>query len=307
MNATSKSKSSISLGNSGNALVLLIGANLVLFVLLVFLKAFYFMTSTSNVGSDTTNLYHKEIFNYLILPSAFGQFIRQPWSLVSYMFTHENLLDVFANILWLGAFGYILQSIGFNKKIIPLYLYGGLLGGIFFIVMNVLLPQHLSHTQYFVGATLAVVAVACGATTIAPNYRIFPMLGGGIPLWILFAIYMLVDISTSANAGLAYILAVLFSAAIGFFVMYQLKRGNDYGEWMYHSLYKVDDLFNPDRKYTKDQKSEFFYQSSTRKPYETKEHITQERVDELLDKINKKGYHSLTKAEKEFLERASKN
>lgn len=307
MNATSKPKSSISLGNSGNALILLIGANLVLYVLLVFLKAFYFMTSTSNVGSDTTSLYHREIFDYLVLPSAFGQFIRQPWSLVSYMFTHENLLDVFANILWLGAFGYILQSMGFNKKIIPLYLYGGLLGGVFFVVMNVLLPQHLSHTQYFVGAAMAVTAVASGTATIAPRYRIFPMLGGGIPLWILFVIYMLVAISASANAGLAYILAVLFSASTGFFVMYQLQRGNDYGKWMYHSLYKVDDLFNPDKKYTKEKKDEFYYKSSTRKPYETKEHITQERVDDLLDKINKKGYHSLTKAEKEFLERASKD
>lgn len=307
MNATYKPQKRVSLGSSGNALVLLIGANLVLFVLLIFLKAFYFMTSTSNVGSDTTALYHKEIFDYLALPSAFGQFIRQPWSLLSYMFTHENLLDVLANILWLGAFGYILQSMGFNKKIIPLYLYGGLLGGLFFIVMNALLPQHLIHTQYLTGATMAVVAVASGVTTITPKYKLFPMLGGGIPLWILFAVYMLVSISTSANAGLAYILAVLFSAAIGFFVMYQLKRGNDYGEWMYHSLYKMDDLFNPDKKYQKDKKDEFFYQSSARKPYETQEHITQDRVDELLDKINKKGYHSLTKAEKEFLERASKN
>jgi len=33
--------------------------------------------------------------------------------------------------------------------------------------------------------------------------------------------------------------------------------------------------------------------------------VTQQRIDEILDKINQKGYHFLTDEEKELLKRAS--
>ncbi|WP_197492241.1 rhomboid family intramembrane serine protease [Arachidicoccus ginsenosidimutans] len=304
MNSTLRPKHKISLGSSSNALVLLIAANAVLFVLLIFFKVFYFMTSSSNVADTTIDTFHREIFNYFILPSSFGQFIRQPWSLFSYMFTHESLLDLFSNLLWLVAFGYILQSLSGNKRLIPLYLYGGILGGIFFLIINAVLPQSVVHIDFLIGALPAVVAVAAGATTLTPQYRIFPMLGGGIPLWILFAVFMLVSVSSVANAGVAYVSTILFSALVGFYIIYQLKKGNDYGEWIYSFVHKIDSLFNPDKKYKQTKNESPFFYKTTRKPFETKEHVTQERVDEILDKINNKGYAALTKAEKELLKRA---
>ena len=41
--------------------------------------------------------------------------------------------------------------------------------------------------------------------------------------------------------------------------------------------------------------------------YEAKHGITQSRIDEILDKINQKGYNSLSKEEKEALLRAGKD
>jgi hypothetical protein len=38
--------------------------------------------------------------------------------------------------------------------------------------------------------------------------------------------------------------------------------------------------------------------------YQTSQGISQHRIDEILDKINQKGYNSLTKEEKEMLLRA---
>ena len=51
-------------------------------------------------------------------------------------------------------------------------------------------------------------------------------------------------------------------------------------------------------------KQQHFYRAS-RKPYEKKPHFTQQHLDEILDKINQKGYHFLTDEEKEFLKKAS--
>jgi hypothetical protein len=66
------------------------------------------------------------------------------------------------------------------------------------------------------------------------------------------------------------------------------------------------DLFNPDRQIRKkNTKQELFYKSSS-KPYKKTPIITERRIDEILDKINQTGYHSLTDEEKDVLKKASK-
>jgi hypothetical protein len=44
-----------------------------------------------------------------------------------------------------------------------------------------------------------------------------------------------------------------------------------------------------------------------RQMYEPKKGISQQHIDDILDKINAQGYHSLSKAEKDILLRASKD
>ncbi len=37
----------------------------------------------------------------LMLPASFVQFIKQPWSIISYMFLHVNFFHILFNMLWL--------------------------------------------------------------------------------------------------------------------------------------------------------------------------------------------------------------
>lgn len=304
MNYKIQPKNRITLGSTGNALVMLLMANAILYVLLIFFKIFYFMTVTSNDASLMVATYHKEIFDYFTLPARLSLFLHRPWTIISYMFTHESLLELLSNLLWLTAFGFIMQSLAANRKIIPLYLYGGMLGGIVFMVCSSLLPSTAIHVPQLVGATPAIIAVAAGCTTLGPKYRIFPRLGGGIPLWVLFSLFMLIHLSAAASAGLPIALTYLISAALGFFIIWSWEKGRDYCEWMYELIYRIDDVFNPDKKKHNQPKMEQLFYKATKKPFKKTELITQERVDELLDKINIKGYRSLTKDEKAYLKRA---
>ena len=68
----------------------------------------------------------------------------------------------------------------------------------------------------------------------------------------------------------------------------------------------VANLFNPDKpKKGKNIKEELFYKSSSA-PFKKTPNVTPQRVDEILDKINQKGYNFLTDEEKDLLKRASK-
>ncbi|HSU29585.1 MAG TPA: rhomboid family intramembrane serine protease, partial [Chitinophagaceae bacterium] len=159
---------------------------------------------------------------------------------------------------------------------------------------------------HFLGASAGVMAIATATTIVAPGYRFFPMINGGIPLWVLTVIFIVVDIMTISRGDTATYTAHAAGLITGFLFMFFLRRGYDGSAWMNRIADWVGDLFNPDRpKKGKDRKKELFYRSG-KEPYTKTSHLSQQRIDEILDKINQHGYDHLTEEEKEILKRASK-
>lgn len=296
-------RSRISLGEDDNALTWLIIINAVVFVLIFFLKIFYYLS-----GSPANDFY-AGILDWFVLPKSLHVLATRPWTVITYMFTHDSIWGLISTLLWLWGFGYILQDLTGNKKLIPLYLYGGLAGALSFLLITNLLPASVQNaaTGYpLVGGGASVMAVAIATTTLAPNYRIFPMLNGGIPLWVLTLIFVAIDYATVAGSSTGSALAHLGGGAMGFLFVYQLRRGNDWGEWMGNFYDWLNDLFNPNKKHkVRPVKEQHFYKT-TKKPFHKTPHFSQQRLDEILDKINQKGYHHLSEEEKEFLQKASK-
>ena len=65
-------------------------------------------------------------------------------------------------------------------------------------------------------------------------------------------------------------------------------------------------LFDPNsRGQDTSLKEQVFYETGGRKPFSKSPNITQQRVDEILDKINQKGYQYLTEEEKSILKKAA--
>ena len=295
----------LSLGQSGNALMALIIIHLVMFVIFAFIKVLWYFRYNDNVLA--LNLFNKDVLTWFTLPAETNQLLKQPWSILTHMFIHVSIWQVFANMLWLWSFGYIMQDLTGNKKIIPVFLYGALGGAIAFILSYNLIPALHTELPYAaaMGASAGVMAVAISTTILSPGYRIFPMLAGGIPLWVLTTIYVIIAFATISINDTAAMASNLAGALTGFLFMFFLRRGYDSSEWMNNFFDWISNLFNPDRpKKGKNIKQELFY-NSTVTPFKKTPNITQQRIDEILDKINQKGYHHLTEEEKELLRRAS--
>jgi len=152
------------------------------------------------------------------------------------------------------------------------------------------------------GAATSIVAVAVATTVLSPNYRLFPMLHGGIPLWVLTLVFVAIDFSTIGSTNGAVSISHIASGFTGFLFIAQVRRGRDPGAWMTSVSTWVNNLFNPEKKHKGEEQ---FYYKTTRKPFEKTPHVTQQKLDEILDKINQQGYHFLTDEEKEFLKKAS--
>ena len=132
------------------------------------------------------------------------------------------------------------------------------------------------------------------------------MINGGLPLWVLSVIYFIVNFSSIplGNAG-AYT-ANLAGIGAGVLFIMSLRKGYDGSVWINNIFDWCNDLFNPNkRKKPRSPKDEFYYKVSGTQPYKKIPNVTQQRIDEILDKINQQGYRFLTDEEKEILKRAA--
>jgi membrane associated rhomboid family serine protease len=249
--------------------------------------------------------YYSDFTKNLAIPASFHEFVRKPWTLITQMFYHEDVWHIISNMLWLWAFGYIMQDLTGNRKIVSVFIYGGIAGAVGFLLAFNFIPAFKDSTAPALGASAGIMAIAIATTMIAPGYRIFPMLNGGIPLWVLTMVFLIIDLATIPGTNSGGHIAHLAGAFAGFLFIYTLRRGYDGSEWMNNVYDWFSNLFNPDKPARRRKvKQELFYKASTQ-PFTKTPNLTQQKVDEILDKINQKGYSHLSEEEKELLKRAS--
>ncbi|MDP1811098.1 MAG: rhomboid family intramembrane serine protease [Sediminibacterium sp.] len=296
-----KTNRGILLGQDNNALVFLFAVNALVFLLINFVQIIYYL---SDIPVD---LFYKQILNWFTLPASTDTLISRPWTLFVYMFTHHSLWHLISSSLWLWCFGYILQDLAGNNKLIPVYLYGGFTAGIVFISMNNLFPvlaNQVNTTQSLLGAGPAIMAVAMATTALAPGYRMFPLIRGGIPLWVLSLIFVAINFATLAGGNASVSVAHLAAGMVGFLFVQQLRNGKDWGAWMNNVVDWLDDLFSPEKKHSKKVQKENPFNGTDSKPNQKISNQTQKKLDAILDKINQQGIQFLTDEEKDFLQRA---
>jgi membrane associated rhomboid family serine protease len=300
-------KGKIRFGEDGNALLSLIFVIVTAFLILIFIKIVY---QLSNTQASYEELYQSQIINYTALPAQLTTFITRPWVIITHMISHFDVWGMIGNMFFLWAFGFLLQDLTGNKHIIPLFIYGGLAGAILFVASANLLPKFAAEIQLFqyTGASAGIMAIAIAATVTAPDYRLFPMINGGIPLWVITLIYVIVDFAGLASKAFPHHLAHLSGAFTGFLYIKQVQNGNNPGSWMHRFYFWFVHLFDPKQKPEQPSvKQQVFYNTKGKQPFTKSPSITQQRVDAILDKINQQGYHALTQEEKDILKKAGED
>lgn len=138
-----------------NPLIILIGINVVLYVLTVSMPELLVQLGLYPAG-----------------------FTSRPWTIITSMFLHSGLWHIFANMFALFFFGSSLIRILGEKSFYIIYFAGGILGGIFYILLG---PSH----SIAVGASGAVFALGGALAVLQPQLRvmIFPI-PVPMPLWI---------------------------------------------------------------------------------------------------------------------------
>ncbi len=243
----------------------------------------------------------ENISYWLAVPADLSKLLIRPWTLITYMFYHWDFFHLFFNMLLLFWMGKIFQEYLGAKKLVSTYILGGISGAALYIAAYNLFPLFSNHlyNSFALGASASVLAIIVGAATLLPDYPIHLLLIGQVKLkWIALIIILSDLISISGNNAGGH-LAHIGGALYGFIYIRQLRSGRDIAAW----FTKLIQFFKPGKKprmkvhrsaSTSD--AEFIVTKKSR----------QEKLDQILDKISKSGYGSLSQEEKDYLFKASK-
>jgi membrane associated rhomboid family serine protease len=217
--------------------------NITVFMLLFFTQIIY------NIEGNTTERFNREVLSRVILSGSIQQALHSPWSIITSLFAHNSFWMIFSNMIWLWGFGSLLQGLAGHRRILPLYVYSGLCGVAFYLSGMQLIPSFRDLQPYagMTGASASIMALAIGATTIAPNYRIYPLLSGGIPLWVITILFIIINVGTHVvtQHDMTYLPALLGGGLTGFIYMQQWRKGNDLGSGFNRIFYKITHFYDP--------------------------------------------------------------
>ncbi len=285
-----------SLGNPKNAIIGLLVVQAAFFLTLYVVRVFFY------TQDSTYAEFERDVMMHFQLKSDWSVLIRNPWTLFTYMFSEsgDHIWRLVSNLLWLSAFGYLWQEQNENDKIVPVFLYGGFISGMFFSIFS------SEHGFVLLGANSAVMSVAAATVTYNPTHRFFRHIGHGVPVWVLLTIYLFIDLSSVTGAHFIYPLTHVIGGLVGFLFVWLLRKNKNAGLWM-HQLYSgMMNAFTPSKNNGKNEdKYRSHYNTDGRDPYTKKLKLTENKLNEILEKIHNEGYDSLTEDEKLFLKRAS--
>lgn len=261
-----------------------------------------------------------EWMNYLLLPSYLPSLVRVPWTILSYMFLHTGFIHLIFNVLTLYWFGTIFSQFFSQKDLVGIYLLGGLMGGLTYIVAFNLLPCYAEQVYYsrLLGASASIMAIVLATAVYAPEYKLRLVLIGQVKLeWIALAMVLVSLLQvTSTNAGGEW--AHIGGAFAGFFFAYFYKKGTNIVGWINsiisffvnlfqgkyfhnesHHRFKV---YRSESAKDKSQKSQKDAQWRTQDmEYNARKKEDADQIDKILEKIKKSGYDSLTEEERRRL------
>ena len=288
-----------------NTLVQLILVNTVVFLVLLLAKVGFTM------GQELDTYYL--IRSQLMIPGGIVDFLHKPWTLFTYFFAHDEIFHILYNMLFLYWFGRLIDEYLGNRRLVGLYIMGGLAGGLLYLLMYNTVPyfQVSSESARMLGASAAAFSVAVGAATLLPNYTFHLLFFGAVRIKYIVFFFIIMSVAQSAGSNAGGNLAHLGGALMGFCYVKLLQNGTDLGRPIYWVMEGWSNMLRPKPavKVSYRQRSSASAQTS---PYATAgaqpstlSTPDQDEVDTILDKISRSGYESLTREEKQKLFRAS--
>ena len=274
----------------GSSLTRIIIINIAVFLLITITVVIGFLLNNPDLSGKA--------LDFFSVPASLNALLIRPWTLITYMFTHKDIWHILFNMLWLYWFGRIFLEYLDQKKLVAVYLLGGLSGAFVYIFSFNIFPAFTGVVaeSVAIGASASVMAIVIAIAVWVPDYTVQLFLFGRIKIkYLALAIFIftsVMDFSVNSGGKLAHIGGAFF----GYFYAINLRHGRDSGKGLNRILDFFVTIFKPGKKLKVTHRK-----AADEYEYKKIKAERQARIDSILEKISKGGYDSLTKEEKEIL------
>ena len=267
---------------NNNYLNNIIYINIMVFIMINFYYVLIFLFKTET----------KLIF-YLGLSANLDLLSNKPWSILTYMFVHEDLLHLIINLCWLYFGGKIFINYLNSRDLLSTYIMGGLSGAAIYMLSFNIFPvfEVVKMNSLAIGASASVLAVLFASATYTPNFPINIFFSKSIKLKHIAMLAIMIDILSIPEGNSGGHIAHIGGGLYGFLYVY-LKKYN------INSNYLIDNILF----FLKRRNNQFVYSKKENDyEYNYRKKNEQKRIDSILDKVSQSGYDSLSKEEKDTL------
>ncbi len=242
---------------------------------------------------------------WLALSSDYKVALPYIWTLTTYQFYHAGFLHLLFNLIVLNFTGRLFYTFFTDRQLLWVYMLGGVFAGLVYIVAYTILPL---GSALMVGASASIMSVLFATVSYSPMMSVRLLLVGHVRLWHIGATLLVLDIIQVGVTNTGGHIAHLAGALFGFIFVKLLSRGTDLsaigarigGYFLLKNIIK--------RRKNKKRSFKNVYVNTDKQTTSAKyahpkleKDKNQQQLDEILDKISRSGYDSLTKEEKEFL------
>lgn len=254
--------------------------NAVVFVLLTLTVVGVRLFSAGHDFGDSALL---RVMLPLTLPGSWGGLVYKPWTFVTYMFTQYDVWSLLMNMLWLYWFGGLLMMQCSGRQLTGLYLMSGFAGAVCYMTFGPLVGADAGLG--LLGSSAAVMGIVAAVAVLMPRLRLRLMLVGEVEVvWIAVITIILFALGlTGYNAGSH--IAHLGGVAMGVVYGLVMRRGIDLTAPLNSTIDKVVN----------------FVHGLPGRPQKRRTSPERADISDILDKVRRSGYASLTPDERRRL------
>ena len=222
-------------------------------------------------------------------------FSGQIWRLLSFQFCHAHPAHLLGNLLFLFFIGRMTERMIGSRHIFPIYLLGGLVGGL----AQILLAAGMKIPFTVIGASASVLAIVIALIAYRPNLEVSPLL---LPFHfkLKYLGWFLVGIN---------VLGLLFTSPRKDELAYMAHLGGIAAGWVYVAMILPNlkpRYFGEGQRRSGKRRSKIAEAAESKKEKPEKDSVyLNKKVDAILEKISEEGMQSLTEEEKKILEKSS--
>ncbi|MDR2835809.1 MAG: rhomboid family intramembrane serine protease [Bacteroidales bacterium] len=270
-----------------NNLQILIYINVVIFIIIGLINLSQYLSNSSTF----------KIIDYLAIPANPLLLLKKPWTIITYMFTHENFLHLLFNLLILFTFGKIFLTYLTNRQLLGVYIMGGISGAIFFILAYNIIPVFttIKSNSIAIGASASIIAVVMAISFLMKNLKVNLFIFGQIKLIYVAIFIIILDLLSIPQGNAGGHIAHLGGATFGFLFSSLYTKNIDITKGLLTFFDGVKSIFKPEPKIKVNKKT-----SSTNNKKSNPKNENSKKMDEIIEKVKLSGYSSLTEEEKKL-------